>query len=58
METPWGEGTFDDKTGYRFGAGQGLLLLQGRCISGPAYTIFIKASFDSAANSVILSSDG
>ena len=26
METFWGEGTFDDKTGYRFGAGQGLVV--------------------------------
>jgi len=58
LETFWGEGTFDDKKGYRFGAGQGLVVEQARCISGPAYTIYIKASLDSVGNSIIMSSDG
>ena len=58
LETFWGEGTFNDKTGYRFGAGQGLVLEQTRCISGPAYTLYIKALLDSVGNSILLTSDG
>ncbi len=58
LDTFWGEGTFDDKRGYRFGAGQGLVVEQGRCIAGPAYTIYIKASLDSVGNSILMSSDG
>lgn len=58
LDTLWGEGTFDDKTGYRFGAGQGLVVEQSRCITGPAYTVYIRASLDSIGNSIILTSDG
>lgn len=46
LEARWGEGEFDASRGYRFGKGQGLALVQSRCLKKGSYTVYIKASLD------------
>jgi hypothetical protein len=46
LEPRWGEGDFDAVRGYRFNKGQGLFVVQSRCLKKAAYTVYIKASLD------------
>jgi len=47
LEARWGEGQFDAVRGYNFGKGEGLALVQSRCLKTSEYTIYIKATLDS-----------
>jgi hypothetical protein len=59
LEAQWGEGEFDDSGGYHFLKGQGLSLVQSRCLKGDAYTIYIKAQLAKTTGyRRILNSDG
>ena len=47
LHAPWGQGTFDTKTGYTFRAGQGLVVDESRCIeSTKTYSILIRAKLN------------
>lgn len=59
LQTTWGDGKFVSSSEYRFENGQGFGLEEGRCIAGPAYTIYIKAKLDVTAGlRRLIGSDG
>ena len=49
LEALWGEGFFDAQRGYHFAKGEGLAVVQSRCLKTAAYTIYIKAAIDSVS---------
>jgi hypothetical protein len=46
LEAQWGEGEFDATSGYHFGKGQGLALVQSRCLTKSSYTVYMNVVLD------------